>query len=172
MTRKSTLSLLSFLLLVWPIQGIAADDERPQLTGEVAYSEPLIFDYDRDERPNKVQLWVSVDVKPAAGEKGEPGYRQEEGFLRRYMKDIEKGIPIIGYSQFMMLPDNPLGEAVEVSKITISGNTATFTSLKVHITVTDNGPGYTKDSIVINDGIREYPVSLFDGDLKIVNSGD
>ena len=168
MVCKPALSVFLFLLIFWPHCPIAAGDERPQLVGEVAYSEPLVFDYDQDGKPNKIQLWVSVDVKPALGEKGQPDYRQEGGTLRRYMKDIELGVPAIGYNQFMMLPDNPLGESVDVSDISISGNRATFSSLKMLITVTDNGPGFENDSIVLYDGLREYPVSLFDGDLKII----
>jgi hypothetical protein len=65
---------------------------------------------------------------------------------------------------------DPLGKAVPVSDIVISGNTATFTSMRgLRFTVTDNGPGVANDSIMANDGIREYPVSLFDGDLKIIS---
>jgi hypothetical protein len=86
------------------------------------------------------------------------------------MKDIELGAPVIGYDEFNMLPNNPLGKAVSVSDIVISGNTAAFTSRGLRFTVTDNGPGVANDSIIVNDGIRNYPVSLFDGELRIINA--
>jgi hypothetical protein len=38
------------------------------------------------------------------------------------------------------------------------------------VTVTDNGPGFTNDSIIVNDGIRDYSLSLFDGELIIINT--
>jgi len=160
-----------FMLLFWPLSLVAAKDDRPRLVGEVAYSEPMLFDYNRDGQAKKVQLWLSLDIRPARGKQGEAGYLKEEGTVRRYMKDIEKGTPVIGYDQFMMIPDNPLGKAVEVRDIQISGNTAVFTLGTSRITVTDNGPGFAHDSITVNDGIRDYPMSLFAGDLKIINGG-
>jgi len=64
----------------------------------------------------------------------------EEGSIRKFMKDLEPGAPVIDYDQFNMLPRNPLGEAVPVNDIAISGNTATFTSGGLRFTVTDNDP--------------------------------
>ena len=169
--RRESVPFVFFLLLFCPLHVIGANADRPALVGEVAYSEPLIFDYNRDGRPKKVQLWASFDIKPAVGKEGESGYLAEEGSMRRYMKDIELGAPVIGYDEFNMLPNSPLGKAVPVSDIVISGHTAAFTSRGLRFTVTDNGPGVTKDSIIVNDGIRDYPVSLFDGDLKIITGG-
>jgi len=37
----------------------------------------------------------------------------------------------------------------------------------LHYTVVDGGEGLASDSIMVNDGIREYPVHLLDGDLTI-----
>jgi hypothetical protein len=33
----------------------------------------------------------------------------------------------------------------------------------------EGGEGLTNDSITANDGIREYPVHLFDGDITLSN---
>jgi len=68
-----------------------------------------------------------------------------------------------------MLPDNPLGDEVPASYIQINGNTVTFTSGELHYTVVDGGAGLSRDSITINDGIRQYPVPLFDGDITFSN---
>ena len=84
--------------------------------------------------------------------------------MRRFMKDIEQGAPVTGYNQFNMLPHNPLGKAVPVIDITLSGKTVTFTSGGLRFTVTDNGPGFANDLIIVNDGIRDDPISLFDGE--------
>ena len=40
----------------------------------------------------------------------------------------------------------------------------------MQFTVTDNGPGFANDLIIVNDGIRDYPISLFDGELRIINA--
>lgn len=170
MYLKSMIPVLLFLLLGWPFTQVAAGKDRPRLVGEVAYSEPMLFDYDRDGHASQVQFWLALDIKPALGNKGEPGYKPEEGTVRRYLKDIEKGTPVIGYNQFMMVPDNPLGEPVHVSDIQISGNTVVFSIENSRITVTDNGPGFANDSISVNDGIRDYPVTLYDGDLNIIHT--
>ena len=91
--------------------------------------------------------------------------------MRRYMKDIALGVPVIGYNQFIMLPDNPIGDKVPASEIKLTGNIATFMSGGLHYTVVDGGEGLANDSIVVNDGIRKHPVSLFDGDITISNTG-
>jgi len=56
---------MNFLLLFCPLFVIAANADRPALVGEVAYSEPVMFDYNRDGRPKRIQLWASFDIKPA-----------------------------------------------------------------------------------------------------------
>jgi len=171
MYRRPALFIVLFLqLFSWGCASFSGSSAggRPHLTGEVAYSEPMLFDYNRDGQSKQVQFWLSLDIQPAWGKKGEPGYVDEKGTVRRYMKDLELGVPVIGYDQFMMIPDNPLGEEVAVRDIDISGNTATFTFGTFRVTVKDNGPGFAKDSIRVNDGMRDYPVSLFGGDLKII----
>ena len=173
MFRRPVLYVVLFLLLfLWGCAGAFSGSfrggERPQLIGEVAYAEPMLFDYNRDGQSKQVQLWFSLDVKPAWGKKGEPGYQEEEGTVRRYLKDLKLGVPVIGYNQFMMLPTNPLGEPVEVRDISISGNTAVFTLGTNRVTVKVNGPGFANNSITVNDGLRDYPMSLFAGGLKIV----
>jgi len=115
-------------------------------------------------------MWANFDVKPAVGKEGEPGYLPAEGTMRRYMKDIHTGQPILGFSMFNMLPDTPIGEPVQVTGITLSGNTMSFIVGDLHYQVTDGGQGYEHDSITVNDGLNDYPVTLFDGDLTISGS--
>lgn len=176
--RKQTTTLsriaLSFLffstLSLAPQSALFASDvTRPTLNGDVAYAEPMTFDYNQDGTLSTIQLWATFEVKPAVGTKGKPGYLPEEGYLRRFMKDLSLGMPVVGYSRFNMLPDNPLGDEVPASDIQLNGNTVTFMSGDLHYTVVDGGEGISKDTITVNDGIREYPVSLFDGDITLSN---
>ncbi len=148
----------------------AAKNSRHALTGEVAYAEPVAFDYDRNGTADEIQMWANFDVKTAVGKEGEPGYLPAEGTMRRYMKDIKTGQPIVGFSMFNMLPDTPIGEPVPVSDITLSGKTMSFIVGDLHYQVTDGGQGYEHDSITVNDGLNDYPVTLFAGDLTISGS--
>lgn len=145
----------------------AGDNDRPVLSGDVAYGEPIKFDYNQDGTLKEVQLWMTLHIVAAVGKKGEPGYLPEKGYIRRYLKDLALGVPVIGYSQFNMLPGTPLGDEVAASEITLSGNRMTFIFGGLHCTVVDGGEGLASDSIIINDGIREYPVRLLDGDITI-----
>ncbi len=170
--QKATLwGVLMFLVFSLSCTGsplLAAENDRPTMRGEVAYGEPVKFDYNQDGTLKDIQLWASFELKPAVGKDGEPGYLPEEGYVRRYMKDLALGAPVIGYSQFNMLPDNPLGDEVPATDIQLSGNTATFIA-GLHYTIVDGGEGLTNDSITANDGIRQYPVRLLDGDITINN---
>jgi len=166
--RLPVLSLFFFCLIA-PLPLFANEDNRPTLSGEVAYGEPIKFDYDQDGSLNEIQIWATLEIKPAKGKKGTPGHLPEEGYVRRYMKDLALGAPVIGYSQFNMLPDNRLGDKVPASEIKLTGNTATFMSGGLHYTIVDGGPGISGDTIRIDDGIRQYPVSLFDGNITISN---
>jgi hypothetical protein len=149
---------------VLPISA-AAENNRPALTGEVAYAEPVAFDYNRNGKADMIQMWASFDVKPAVGKEGDAGYLPEAGTMRRFLQDIKTGQPVIGFSMFNMLPDTPIGEPVPVSDITLSGKTMSFNVGPMRYKVTDGGEGYQQDSITVNDGLNDYPVTLFDGDL-------
>lgn len=168
---KGLLVLFAFLIVgaVLPMVA-AAENSRPALTGEVAYAEPVAFDYDRDGKSNLIQMWASFDVKPAVGKKGDPGYLPEEGTMRRYFKDIKTGQPVLGFSMFNMLPDTPIGEPVPVSDVTLSGTTMSFNVGPMRYQITDGGEGYQHDTVKVNDGLNDYPVTLFDGDLTISGS--
>ncbi len=170
--RKHQKALLQILTIFFAVTGLAvpvlaADAGRPTLRGSVAYAEPMKFDYDKGGTMNDIQLWADFEIQPAVGKEGEPGYLPEVGYLRRHMIDLALNAPVIGYSNFNMLPDNPLGDKVPASDITISDNTATFTLNDTKFTMVDGGQGLKHDSITVNDGIREYPVSLFGGDIVI-----
>ncbi len=168
---QGRLLLAAFFLVgaALPITAAAAGS-RPALTGEVAYAEPVAFDYNRNGTADEIQMWAQFDVKPAVGKEGEPGYLPEEGTMRRYFKDIHTGQPVIGFSMFNMLPDTPLGEPVPVTGITLSGTTMSFIVGDLHYQVIDGGKGYQHDSITVNDGLNDYPVTLFDGDVMISGS--
>ncbi len=168
-TVRNCLLLLSGLCLTAAALPMvaAAEKSRPALTGEVAYAEPVAFDYNRNGKANMIQMWASFDVKPAVGKEGDDGYLPEEGSMRRYLQDIKTGQPVIGYSMFNMLPDTPIGEPVPVTDISLTDKTMSFNVGPMRYQVTDGGKGYQHDFLTVNDGLNDYPVTLFDGDLII-----
>jgi len=163
--------LLSACCLAGAVLSIsaAAENNRPALTGKAAYAEPVAFDYNRDGKADMIQMWVSFDVKPAVGKEGDAGYLPEEGSMRRYLQDIKTGQPVIGFSMFNMLPDTPIGEPVPVTDISLTNKTMSFNVGSMRYKITDGGEGYQHDSITVNDGLNDYPVTLFDGDLTITD---
>jgi hypothetical protein len=89
--------------------------------------------------------------------------------MHRYLQDIKTGQPVIGFSMFNMLPDTPIGEPVPVTDISLTDKTMSFNVGPMRYKITDGGEGYQHDSITVNDGLNDYPVTLFDGDLTITD---
>ncbi len=74
---KILILCLFFFNLFIPFSAFSAEVARPTLVGEIAYAEPMKFDHTQDGKPNDIQLWVAIDIKPAHGEKGDPGCRKK-----------------------------------------------------------------------------------------------
>jgi hypothetical protein len=128
---------------------------------DVAYAEPMQFDYDRDGKMNEVQMWATVRIY-----RTDKGY---EGYLRRYMKDIHSGEPVLGYADINMLPDRPYGEEIPVTEVQHKGRTVLFKAGSKSYILVDGGEGYENDTVIANDGNRDYLVELYDGDVKVHN---
>jgi len=155
MRRSLILSALLLPLLLW-----AGGEKRPLLDAEVAYAKPMQFDYDRDGKMNDIQMWASVKI-----ERTKDGY---SGYLRRYMKDVKNGKAVLGYADINMLPDQPYGEKIPVSEVQHRGRTVMFKAGSKHYILVDGGKGYQNDTIIVNDGNRDYLVELYAGDVKVV----
>jgi len=130
------------------------------LTAELGYAEPMEFDYDKDGKPNRIQMWAVIII-----DKTDKGY---EGYLRRFMKDIDNDKPVLGYSDINMLPDMPYGEKLPVSQVEQTGKTVLFKAGSKSYIFFDGGEGYMNDAVIANDGVRDYIVKLYAGDIKII----
>jgi hypothetical protein len=153
--RKSLYSLL----LLSPLLTGAPATPAPLLEAEVAYAKPMQFDYDRDGKMNDIQMWATAKIIKAKN-----GY---SGYLRRYMRDVKSGKAILGYADINMLPDQPYGEKIPVSEVTHKGKTVLFKAGSKHYIMVDGGEGHQNDTIIVNDGNRDYLVELYAGDVKI-----
>jgi len=148
----------SILAVILPLALLAADSQ-PLLTAEVAYAKPVEFDYDKDGTPDRIQMWATVHIQ-----KGAQGY---SGYLRRYMKDVKSGKAVWGYADINMLPSQPYGAKLPVSEVEVHGKTVLFKAGSKHFTFFDGGEGYKNDTIIVNDGNRDYYVELYAGDVRI-----
>jgi len=149
-----------WVLLLTPLLLLAAE-ERPLLEAEVAYAKPMQFDYDRDGKMNNIQMWAMVKIF-----KSDKGYT---GYLRRFMKDVASGKAVLGYADINMLPDQPYGEKIPISEVQHQGKTVLFKASSKHYILVDGGKGYKNDTIITNDGNRDYLVELYAGDVKVYN---
>src|SRR5512135_3129516 len=70
--------------------GHAVAAERAEISGAVAYTEIVRFDYTKDGIRNRVQFWLEFKGRPAVGKPGDPGYQPEEGAIWYYLYDVEK----------------------------------------------------------------------------------
>jgi hypothetical protein len=154
MRNALILPALLLPLLLW-----GSGEKKPLLEANVAYAKPMQFDYDRDGKMNDIQMWASVKI-----EQTKEGYT---GYLRRYMRDVKSGKAILGYADINMLPDQPYGEKIPVSKVRQNGKTVLFKAGSKHYIMVDGGKGYKNDTIIVNDGNRDYLVELYAGDVKI-----
>jgi len=78
-------ALLCQLLFCGPL--LAA--ELPELTGAVAYTEMLQFDYTKNGVRNRVQFWLEFKGSPTVGKPGQAGYQPESGAIYYYLVDMD-----------------------------------------------------------------------------------
>jgi len=142
-------------MLLW-----SSGEKKPLLEAKVAYAKAMQFDYDRDGKINDIQMWATVKIYKTPN-----GY---EGYLRRYMRDVKSGKAVLGYADINMLPNQPYGEKIPISEVKQKGKTVLFKAGSKHYIMVDGGKGYQNDTIIVNDGNRDYLVELYAGDVKII----
>ncbi|KYJ87667.1 hypothetical protein AS592_11280 [Sulfurovum riftiae] len=134
--------------------------EKVLLKGEVFYSEPIRFDYDKDGVKNNVVMASKFFIK----QKADSSY---DGYIQRFLYDIDKKKPVTWYAKKNMLSEPPVGIDTAVSNVKHEGKTVKFDSGTWHFTMTDGGEGYISDKIIVNDGIRTKQVQMFGGDVEV-----
>jgi len=134
--------------------------EKVILKGEVFYSEPIRFDYDKDGTKNNVVMASKFFIK----EKADKSY---DGYIQRYLYDIDKKKAVTWYAKKNMLSEPPVGIDTAVNNVKQKGSTITFDSGTWHFTMSDGGSGYISDKIIVNDGIRSKEVEMFGGDVEV-----
>ncbi len=149
--------------------GSAAAQAPASFSGQLAFSDTIVFDYDRDGTPNRVQFWIQLQGLQAIGTRGEPGARAESGSVSYFVFDVERQQRIDNWLLgFNMAGGFPVaGQPYPITDINIDGRTAQFKLTGSNWTITDNGDTWDKDSIVIETGGRKRQGRFYGGDVTV-----
>jgi len=163
--------LLAALICQIVLCGPVLADQQPEITGAVAYTEIMKFDYTKDGTRNQVQFWLKFKGTPALGELGEAGYIPESGAIYYYLVDLDLKKQVDNWLMgFSMMEGPPPSGPYPIKNIDIKGNQSTFEAFGMKWTIIDGGGDYSKDIVKIDDGFRVRNMRLFNGDLKIANA--
>jgi predicted CXXCH cytochrome family protein len=145
--------------------------QQPEITGAVAYTEIIRFDYTKDGIRNQVQFWLEFKGSPAMGEPGEEGYIPESGAIYYYLVDVENKKQVDNWLMgFSMMEEPPPRGPYPMKNIDIMGNQSTFEAFGMKWKIIDGGADYTKDTVTIDDGFRVHDMKMFSGDLKVFDA--
>jgi len=163
--RISIACILCHLMLAGQV--LAA--ERAEITGAVAYTDVVRFDYAKSGTKSRVQFWLEFRGRSAVGEPGQPGQQPEEGAISYYLYDVEKKTKVANWLMgFSMMSEPPPSGPYPMTKIVIEGNTAHFEAFNLRWTVVDGGEGYARDRVTVDDGFQPKEMRMYDGDLRVV----
>jgi len=153
-----------FSLLLFPWLLISGEIKTIVVQAKIAYAKPMEFDYDKDGKQNRIQMWANVIIKKSA--------EKYSGYFNRFMQDIDTQKAVLGYADINMLPNKPYGEKLPVSEVEIHGKTVLFKAGSKYYILIDGGEGYKNDTAIVNDGIRDYMVKLYGGDISIIKESE
>lgn len=141
----------------------------PSVSGELAFSEAIVFDYDRDKKQDRVQFWIAFEARPAPGE---PNPKVEGGSLKYFVYDLRRKARIdnwmLGFTMTMGGGFPRAGEAYPITNVRVAGRTATFEFSGATWTITDGGPSWKADTIDIRDYRGTRRARFYGGDVRVV----
>ena len=142
-----------------------------EVSGAVAYTEEILFDYTKDGERNHVQFWLEFQGSPALGDPEEVGYKAEAGAVYYYLVDMDNKKEVDNWLMgFSIMEEPPPSGPYPMTDIRVIGNRATFSAFGMSWTVTDGGEGYAEDAVTIDDGFRTREMKMFAGDLRVLTT--
>ncbi len=149
--------------------GHAHAGEGPTLTGAIAYTEIIRFDYSQNGKINNVQFWLEFDGKGAVGTEGDPDYQPAEGSIYYFLLDVGRGEKVrnwlVGFG--MMRDGLPPSGPYPMTNIVFDGKTVRFEAFQQHWVIIDGGPGFEYDQVLVDDGFKPKPLKLYGGNLTV-----
>ncbi len=142
------------------------------LSGAVAYTETVRFDYARNGVRNHVQFWLKFEGTPALGTPGDSGYQPESGAIYYYLVDMDNKKEVVGnwLMGFSMMEGPPPSGPYPMTRIHITEDKATFNAFGMTWTVIDGGEGYARDTVKVDDGFQVRSMQMYGGDLHIATT--
>jgi predicted CXXCH cytochrome family protein len=141
------------------------------ISGAVAYTEPIQFDYLKNGTRAPVQFWLEFKGTAASGTPGDEDYTPESGAIYYYLVDMDKKQKVDNWLMgFSMMEGPPPSGPYPMTNITIVGNKATFTAFDMSWTVIDGGEEFAKDTVTVNDGFSTRQTRLYGGNLTIIDA--
>lgn len=167
-------STLGVLLVSGAVGMLLAQDGRPpasgpSVSGELAFTETIVFDYDRDGTQNRVQFWIDFEARPAPGT---PSREVESGSLTYYVLDLESGQRVddwmLGFNMTMGGGFPRAGESYPLTNVRITGKEAQFDLAGTSFTIVDGGDSFKEDTIEVSDHSGTRTGRFYGGDVRVV----
>ena len=147
------ITVVIFVLFLFPSLLFGAGPG--EISGAVAYTNIIRFDYTKDGIRNRVQFWLEFKGKTAIGVEGEPGFVPEEGAIFYYLLDVDKNQKVTNWLMgFSMVSEPAPSGPYPITNLVIDGKTARFEAFNRKWTVVDGGPGFEKDTVLVDDGFQ------------------
>ena len=132
--------------------------EKVAAVATIAYSEPFLFDYDKNGTKNKLVMAAKLFIKQTP-----KGY---EGYLVRGLYDLERKKPIAFYENALLMHP-PSNTYIAISDIEFKAKTVSFKSGPFFYTFKDGGEGIIQDEVLVKIGDKTKKIRIYDGDVKI-----
>ena len=159
---------LKALIVLFSLLTAASATERMEITGAVAYTDVLRYDYTGDGKRDRVQFWMEFSGHPAIGAPGDPGHQPESGSIRYYLQDADTGTKVMKWRKGLDMEGAPKDAPLPMTNISIEEKTARFEAFGMKWIIIDGGEGYEKDKIVVDDGYKTLETKkLYNGDIRI-----
>lgn len=163
--------LLAVLISAFLFCGQPMAAQMNEITGAVAYTEKILFDYTKDGNRNNVQFWLKFNGSPSIGDPEEAGYKPESGAINYYLVDMDNKKEVDNWLMgFSIMDEPPPSGPYPMTDIRVSGNRATFSAFGMRWTVVDGGEGYARDTVTIDDGFKSRTMNMYGGDLSVLTA--
>jgi hypothetical protein len=153
-----TTIIVSIVSLLLTVSAVAADGG--SIKGSLGYTPEMAWDYNGDNKINRVQFWVDIDLEKEG--------QAIKGDVRKYLKDLDSGRKIYHWANMQMTGDNTRPN-LPATHLAIKGKTAVFTVNDVTYTITDSGgkSGKQLGTFLADDGFTKIKIKIYAGEVKV-----
>jgi hypothetical protein len=153
-------------------QRTAPPEPMVSVSGELAFSKTIVFDYDRDGSQDRVQFWISFEAQPPASTPGRTDAKLAGGYLSYYVYDVERHKRIddwmLGFNMTMGGGFPRAGEKYPLTNVRITGLQAQFDLGSTSFRIIDGGNSWKKDTIEVTDVNGTRIARFYGGDVRII----